>query len=151
MKPDHYDAFADRYEAENASSLLNAHYERPAILALAGEVSGLAVLDAGCGSGPLTAALRDRGALVTGFDGSPAMVELARQRLGEDVPLHVADLAEPLPFADDAFDLVVASLVLSPDVETGRSTAEKIPVVTLQARPSGVPTAMSGWPTTTTE
>lgn len=112
MKPDHYDAFADRYEAENASSLLNAHYERPAILALAGEVSGLAVLDAGCGSGPLTAALRDRGALVTGFDGSPAMVELARQRLGEDVPLRVADLAEPLPFADDSFDVVVASLVL---------------------------------------
>lgn len=40
------------------------------------------------------------------------MVELARRRLCDDVPLHVGDLAEPLPFADDSFDDVVASLVL---------------------------------------
>jgi len=40
------------------------------------------------------------------------MVEIARERLGDDVPLLVADLAEPLPFADDEFDDVVASLVL---------------------------------------
>lgn len=41
---------------------------------LAGDVGGLRVLDAGCGSGPLAAALRDLGALVSGFDLSPAMV-----------------------------------------------------------------------------
>lgn len=79
---------------------------------LAGDVNGQRVLDAGCGSGPLSAALRAQGAIMTGFDGSPAMIELARQRLGTEVPLHVADLAEPLPFDDDAFDAVVASLVL---------------------------------------
>lgn len=112
MKADHYDNFADSYEAENASSLLNAYYERPAMVNLAGDVSGWRVLDAGCGSGPLSAALRARGAIMTGFDGSPAMVELARQRLGDDVPLYVGDLAQPLPFTDDAFDVVVASLVL---------------------------------------
>jgi SAM-dependent methyltransferase len=49
---------------------------------------------------------------VTGFDSSSAMVELARQRLGENAALHVADLSQPLPFADGAFDDVVASLVL---------------------------------------
>lgn len=112
MSADHYDAFATSYEAENATSLLNAHYERPAMLRLAGDVRGRRVLDAGCGSGPLTLALRERGAVVTGLDGSPAMIELARRRLGEDVPLHVADLAEPLPFSDGTFDDVVASLVL---------------------------------------
>ena len=32
--------------------------------------------------------------------------------LGADADLRVADLAEPLPFPDDAFDDVVASLVL---------------------------------------
>lgn len=112
MKADHYDNFADSYESENASSLLNAYYERPAMVNLAGDVSGRRVLDAGCGSGPLSAALRARGAIMTGFDGSPAMVELARQRLGDDMPLYVADLAKPLPFTDDAFDVVVASLVL---------------------------------------
>jgi SAM-dependent methyltransferase len=49
---------------------------------------------------------------MTGLDGSPAMIELARRRLGDEVPLHVADLAQPLPFADDSFDDVIASLVL---------------------------------------
>ncbi|MFE9203333.1 class I SAM-dependent methyltransferase [Micromonospora sp. NPDC007230] len=55
---------------------------------------------ADCGSGPLSAALRERRAIVTGFDSSPAMVELAERRLGEDATLLVADLSEPLPFAD---------------------------------------------------
>jgi 2-polyprenyl-3-methyl-5-hydroxy-6-metoxy-1,4-benzoquinol methylase len=53
---------------------------------LAGDVDGHRVLDAGCGSGPLSAALRAKGAIVTGFDGSPAMLELARQRLGNTSP-----------------------------------------------------------------
>lgn len=82
------------------------------MIALAGDVHGRRILDAGCGSGPLTAALRARGAEMTGFDGSPAMIEIARDRLGDGIPLHVADLGGPLPFADEAFDDVVASLVL---------------------------------------
>jgi SAM-dependent methyltransferase len=60
----------------------------------------------------LTEDLRANGALVTGFDSSPAMVELALQRLGEDADLQVADLALPLPYADSAFDDVVVSLGL---------------------------------------
>jgi SAM-dependent methyltransferase len=112
VPPTDYDGFADAYAAENESGLFNAYYERPEMLRLAGDVSGLRVLDAGCGSGPLTAALQARGATVTGFDVSAAMVDLARRRLGEDADLHVADLGEPLPFADASFDLVVASLVL---------------------------------------
>jgi SAM-dependent methyltransferase len=60
----------------------------------------------------LTAALRDSGAVVTGFDGSAAPVDLAGRRLGEDADLHVADLGAPLPFKDAEFDDVVASLVL---------------------------------------
>ncbi|MFF9564361.1 class I SAM-dependent methyltransferase [Leifsonia sp. NPDC014704] len=112
MGADEYDKFADSYNSENSSSLLNEYYERPAMLALAGDVVGRRILDAGCGSGPLSAALRERGAIMSGFDGSPAMIELARRRLGDQVPLHVADLASSLPFADDAFDDVMASLVL---------------------------------------
>lgn len=112
MKANHYDNFAERYAAENDSSLLNAYYERPAMLALAGDVDGRRILDAGCGSGPLSAALSARGAAVTGFDASPAMLELARQRLGAAADLHVADLGGPLPFPDNSFDDVVCSLVL---------------------------------------
>jgi SAM-dependent methyltransferase len=107
-----YDDFAEAYTAENETSLMNAHYERPATLELAGDVAGRRILDAGCGAGPLFAALRDRGAVVTGIDQSAGMLEHARRRLGADADLRVADLAEPLPFPDDAFDDVVASLVL---------------------------------------
>lgn len=112
MKADHYDSFAESYSTDNESSLFNAYYERPAMIDLAGDVNGHRVLDAGCGSGPLSAALLGKGAVVTGFDSSPAMVGLARQRLGENADLHVADLSRPLPFADSAFDDVVVSLVL---------------------------------------
>jgi SAM-dependent methyltransferase len=107
-----YDNLAEAYTAETDASLVNAYYERPAILALAGDVTGRRILDAGCGSGPLFAALRDRGAIVTGFDTSTGMLELARQRLGDGADLEVADLGSPLPFPDDAFDDVIASLVL---------------------------------------
>jgi SAM-dependent methyltransferase len=107
-----YDSFAGAYTAENESSLWNAYYERPAMLALAGDVAGRRILDAGCGSGPLFAALRDRGAIVTGFDSSTAMLELARRRLGASADLQVADLGSPLPFGGGAFDDVVACLVL---------------------------------------
>lgn len=107
-----YDDFAEAYAAENEAGLFNAYYEKPAMLRLAGDVAGRRVLDAGCGAGPTAAALRDAGATVTGFDVSAAMIDLARRRLGDDVDLHVADLAAPLPFVDDEFDDVVASLVL---------------------------------------
>jgi ubiquinone/menaquinone biosynthesis C-methylase UbiE len=107
-----YDAFAKAYAAENETSLLNAWYCRPAMLDLSREVAGRRVLDAGCGSGPLTAALRDQGATVSGFDLSPAMVDLAGERLGDDADLLVADLAKALPYDDHTFDLVVSSLAL---------------------------------------
>jgi ubiquinone/menaquinone biosynthesis C-methylase UbiE len=107
-----YDSFAEAYSAANEVSLHNAYYERPATLALAGDVAGRRILDAGCGSGPLSAALRDRGAIVTGFDKSTGMLELARRRLGPDADLRVADLASPLPYPNGAFDDVIASLVL---------------------------------------
>jgi trans-aconitate 2-methyltransferase len=54
------------------------------------------VLDAGCGTGRVTAALVERlpRGEVVAVDGSPAMVEQARARLGEGVDVRVADLLE---------------------------------------------------------
>ncbi len=108
----YYDGFAVAYSTRNETSLFNAFYERPEMIRLAGNVAGLEVLDAGCGSGPLAEALRAKGAIVSGFDLSPDMVELARERLGADADVRVADLGAPLPYPDDTFDLVVASLSL---------------------------------------
>jgi SAM-dependent methyltransferase len=119
-----YDSFAEAYSAENEDNLVNAYCARPAMLALAGDVAGRRILDAGCGSGPLSAALRDRGATVTGVDASAGMLALARRRLGDDVPLHLADLRDPLPFEDGAFDDVVASLVLHYLQDWGPTLAE---------------------------
>jgi trans-aconitate 2-methyltransferase len=60
------------------------------------------VLDAGCGSGRVTELLAGRlpRGRVVALDGSPAMVETARQRLarfGDRVEYVVADLGGPLP------------------------------------------------------
>ncbi|GAA1345692.1 hypothetical protein GCM10009647_090240 [Streptomyces sanglieri] len=72
-KTNDYNSFAEAYTAANETNLVNAYYERPAMLALAGDVAGRRILDAGCGSGALFAALRDRGAIVSGFDTSAGM------------------------------------------------------------------------------
>jgi SAM-dependent methyltransferase len=119
-----YDSFAEAYTASVETNLINAYYERPAMLVLAGDVAGRRILDAGCGSGPLFAALRDRGAMVTGFDKSAAMLQLARRRLGDDADLQVADLGSPLPFPDDTFEDVTASLVLHYLEDWGPALAE---------------------------
>ncbi|MEU6715730.1 class I SAM-dependent methyltransferase [Nonomuraea sp. NPDC046802] len=119
-----YDSFAEAYSAETENNLINAYLARPAIMALAGDVARRRILDAGCGSGPLSAALRDRGAVVTGIDASIGMLELARRRLGDDADLRVADVSDPLPFADGAFDDVVASLVLHYLEDWGPTLAE---------------------------
>jgi trans-aconitate 2-methyltransferase len=54
------------------------------------------VLDAGCGTGRVTAALVERlpRGEVIAVDGSPAMVEQARERLGAAADVRVADLLE---------------------------------------------------------
>ncbi|HEX7248368.1 MAG TPA: class I SAM-dependent methyltransferase [Actinomycetota bacterium] len=61
------------------------------------------VLDAGCGTGRVTELLRGRlprGTIVA-LDGSAAMVDRARARLGHDrVTYVVADLAQPLPLGE---------------------------------------------------
>jgi ubiquinone/menaquinone biosynthesis C-methylase UbiE len=109
---DAYDSFAEAYSAQSEAGLINGYYMHPAIMNLAGDVAGHRVLDVGCGSGPIAAKLRDRGATVTGLDSSAAMLELARRRLGPDTDLRLADLADPLPFPDGTFDDVVLALVL---------------------------------------
>jgi ubiquinone/menaquinone biosynthesis C-methylase UbiE len=107
-----YDTIADAYSAENDSSLLNEYYNRPAIRSLLGNVAGRHVLDAGCGSGPTLVDLVEGGATVVGIDGSQAVINIARNRLGPDADLRVADLGDPLPFDDAIFDDVVCSLAL---------------------------------------
>ncbi len=107
-----YDTFAAAYNADNENNAWNAYYERPAILSMVGDVRGLRVLDAGCGGGAHAAALLERGAILTGIDSSAGLLEIAQRRLEGRARLLVADLNEPMPFDDESFDLILASLVM---------------------------------------
>lgn len=108
-----YDRMGEAYAAHTEHSPWNALYDRPAILALAGDVGGQRVLDVGCAAGALSAALVDCGASLVGIDASPAMISLAERRLGNRARFRVADIREPLNFiATGSIDLVVASLVM---------------------------------------
>lgn len=116
--PFNYDEVADRYVRQVDANPWNAEYDRPATLSLLPAVNGREVLDAGCGAGWYAERLLEAGARVTGIDASAVMVAHARRRLGARADLRVHDLAEPLPFADGMFDVVLSPLVLHylPDI-----------------------------------
>lgn len=105
-----------RYAAWRASRLgaVTEALEQRLLRELAGDPAGRRVLDVGCGDGVLACALAARGAEVSAVDADPAMVAAARARATQaGVGLIVAEGRLPaLPYADGAFDLVVASTVL---------------------------------------
>jgi ubiquinone/menaquinone biosynthesis C-methylase UbiE len=67
-------------------------------------------LEVACGPGHITAMMADTGATVTGVDLVPAMIETAR-RLHPGIEFIEAN-AEQLPFADDAFDVVLVNFAI---------------------------------------
>jgi len=70
------------------------------------------VLDVGCGTGVLAAALAEReAARVWGIDAEPAMLEVARARVPAGVGLREGR-AEALPFRDAWFERAVLRLVV---------------------------------------
>ena len=108
-----YDTMGAAYRDFNEVNVANACYERPATIALLGDVGGKDVLEIGCGGGALTEWLVLHGARVVAFDVSPVMARLARDRVGARARVDVHDLHDGLPqVADSSKDVVVASLVL---------------------------------------
>ena len=109
---DAYDRMGPVFQQHAEDSAYNAHYDRPAVLAALGPVTGRRVLDAACGPGLYLRELLEQGAEVTAFDASPAMVHLARQATASQVRIDHATLGQPLPYRDGAFDLVVCALAI---------------------------------------
>ncbi len=108
-----YDQMADIYADDADRHPMNVSYERPAMLAMAGDVEGGRVLDVGCAAGALSEAFVARGASVVGIDVNARLVQRARERLGGRADFHVADISAAMPFLARAwFDVVSASLVL---------------------------------------
>jgi SAM-dependent methyltransferase len=97
-----YDAFMGRYSAPLA----------PQLAELAGVTQGRRVLDVGCGTGKLLGEVVGRvgAASVSAVDPSPSFVSAVRERYPEVDVQRAA--AERLPFADDAFDVALAQLVV---------------------------------------
>ncbi len=97
-----YDAFMGRY------SVLLA----PQLADLGGVTEGRRVLDVGCGTGKLLGELVARvgAASVSAVDPSPSFVSAVRDHYPEVDVQQAA--AEQLPFADDAFDVTLAQLVV---------------------------------------
>lgn len=104
---------------------------RAAMLArLPVDLSGARVLDAGCGAGPMSVALAERGAEVVGVDISPALLEVARKRTPEALLPRIRYIAgDMLDEAHGRFDYVVAmdSLIHYRAGDIGRALARLAP------------------------
>jgi predicted TPR repeat methyltransferase len=114
-----YDDWAKSYDAD----LTSWSYQAPTVVAdtvVARKPAAGSVLDVGCGTGLVGAALRERGftGRILGLDISEASLAIARERAAYDSLEH-ADLQQPLPVEDDSVDAVVCVGVMTylPDVE----------------------------------
>jgi SAM-dependent methyltransferase len=83
----------------------------PWMLRACGDVSGLRVLDSGCGEGRFSRMLSERGAaFVLGLDTSEAMIDAARQAGGRQIEYQRADVQHMPQLASESFDLAVSYL-----------------------------------------
>lgn len=70
------------------------------------------ILDVGCGTGSLCSVLNEKGLSVTGIDPAQNMLVIAiRQPENKNILFLQANALEQLPFADQSFDLSIASYV----------------------------------------
>lgn len=107
-------AAAHLTEWDDEGDFARHHLLNPTIFALAGEVAGRRVLDAGCGNGYLARMLAKRGALVTGVEPAKRLCALCLERERAE-PLGVTYLQRDLADADlepSSFDLAIANMVL---------------------------------------
>ena len=94
--------------------------------------AGRRTLDVGCGEGRLGRFLLSRGHAVCGIDSSPLLVDAARASGGYE-ELVCGNASASLPWADRAFDLAVAHMVLQDMPDPAACIAEVARVV----RPDG--------------
>lgn len=96
------------------------------MLGLCGEVSGLDVIDVGCGEGRFCRMLAERGARMVGIDPTEKFIAEARRRQ-PDAEFHVAE-AENFPVADGRVDLAVSylSLIDIPDYRRAISEIRRV-------------------------
>jgi SAM-dependent methyltransferase len=109
-----------------------------ATLAALAPLSGLALLDVGCGTGLVVRLATEQGARATGVDVAEPMLAVARE-LVPGADLRVGDI-EALPFDDATFDVVTAFNAVQYAADPRAGVAELARVV----RPGG-PVAIGVW------
>ena len=111
---DLFAAIARRYDLLNDLQSFGLHRRwKRRVVELAAVQSGNRALDLCCGTGDLALALARRGAEVTGFDFSQAMLEIAetRNKIRDPKseirnPTFIQGDAQQIPFPDASFDIV---------------------------------------------
>jgi SAM-dependent methyltransferase len=90
----------------------------PVLWRFAGDVRGRVVLDAGCGTGYLSAQLHGCGARVIGVDFSERMIAIAHAS-NPDIDYRVDSCSQLATIGDEVCDLVIANYVLmdTPDLD----------------------------------
>jgi SAM-dependent methyltransferase len=101
-----YEAFAPAYDDFNRDYMYERWTGRLLAKAQAAGVHGDRLLDVGCGTGLSFIPMLARGWRVTACDISPAMLEIARSKAGDEAKLVIADMRE-LPEIGQ-FDLIWA-------------------------------------------
>jgi ubiquinone/menaquinone biosynthesis C-methylase UbiE len=114
MKSELYSKYAEQYDAAIQDNIHNACLERPSLQALLDDLSGLDVVDLGCGTGIYAQYFIAQGVRsLTCVDVSESMVEIVRAKLGDRVTAYVQDLSLGLPQQKSASaDVIVCPLVL---------------------------------------
>lgn len=72
---------------------------------------GMSILDVGCGTGAFLDFYQRYDCNLFGIDTSPAMLEIAKERLAGKAELYLGSAAE-MPYPNASFDLIVSMLVL---------------------------------------
>jgi SAM-dependent methyltransferase len=107
-----YDEIASKYADAVEVKPFTRLFERPAFLSQLPSVTGLNVLDAGCGPGWYSEFLLGEGTQVTACDFNEEFVRRTQERLSNKARVLQADLSKPLEFPGEAFDLIICSLVM---------------------------------------
>lgn len=136
-----FDSVADHYPEYPHGLAVRDFMERPALRGAVGDVTGLAVLDLGCGAGYYAQYLAKWGAAhVVGVDASAGLLELARageatEPLG--ISYRLADAAtDHLPDLAGRFDLVLSGYAL-PYADTPAALTGMFTTVRTVLRPGG--------------
>ncbi|NQT53831.1 class I SAM-dependent methyltransferase [bacterium] len=129
-----HDAWADDIRPEDVAVHASFHAstcpENRFIAEWLGDVSGLRLLDLGCGAGEAAVHFALQGADVTAYDVSPGMLRLAdavAQHHGVRIACRAGD-ASQLDFGDNTFDVVYAANVLH-HADTERTVDEIVRVL----------------------